>query len=432
MPALVQAEGTQLNVSAGSDVSLPALTEHVGGGTDLQAGATVNAPALQAFRDATFTAATGAGFNAPSLTDVRGSTLNLEPGFGFTVGSLSNVDGARFFVSGGLSFHKVTATAMAGTYFESQTILEADGADSVLDLSALQSLVADDDTHGTDTLTVRAEAGGRVDLSNLDSVSTNNRMLFHVQSQSEIDLSSLQAVGSGQYEFRVEAEGKLSLGDFTVTNASEFNINDATSVVDVAGSLLLDNPSVFDVATGGGVSVGGNFSFATEDEAAFQIDDGVLAMEGAGSFASPQWLEVGGEDLGLPATPLAVPGENGNFAVGKLVIGQAGQSTVVELVDAWDNGNRTSFECLYLPGFGGDGMEMYGDSTLNIGSINVYAYLDNDWVHLNSLFTGGVTAVDFAALVTDPEADGTIVVPEPASLGLLAVGALALLRRRRD
>jgi len=241
----------------------------------------------------------------------------------------------------------------------------------------------------------------------------------------------LQAVGAGAYEFRVEAEGTLLLGDFTVTNNATFTINDATSVVDVAGSLLLDGPSVFDVATGGGVRVGGNFSFATQAETAFGCDDGILAMAGAGTWAAPQWLEVGGQDLGVPTTPGVVPGDNGNFAVGKLVIGRLGQATVVELVDAIDNGNRGSWEALYLPGFGGDGLELFGGSSLNIGSLNVYAFLDGQWVHLNALFTGGVTSIDFGTLVSDPEADGTIVIPEPATAMLLAPALLILRRRRR-
>ena len=424
LPALAQASGTTFDIGSGSTLTANALTGHLGGSTNLQTNATFNATALQQMRNATLSAENGATFNAPALTDVAGSTLNLDPGFTFTSGVLNNIDNSRFFVSGGLAFLDVSATAMTGTYSDSQTVIRAEGAGSSINLSSLTSLSLNDNTSYTDTLTVRAGAGGKVDLSGVDTVSTNDKILFHVQSQSEIDLSSLQAVGGGQYEFRVEAEGTLKLGDFTVTNNSAFNINDATSVVNIGGSLLLDNPSTFNVATGGGVSVAGNFSFATTSETAFQSDDGILTMNGSGTFASPQWLEVGGQDLGLPTSPLDVLGDDGNFAIGQLVVGQDGQFTVVQLADAIDNGNRSSFEALYLPGLGGDGLEIFGGSVLNIESINVYAFLDGNWTHLNSLFTGGITEIELSSLVSDPEANGTIIVPEPATPALLALGLI--------
>jgi hypothetical protein len=71
-------------------------------------------------------------------------------------------------------------------------------------------------------------------------------------------------------------------------------------------------------------------------------DPSTIALQGAGTFASPRVLEVGGADLGQPA--------------------------LVSLIDAIDNGNRNSLEALYLPGFGDDGLHMRGGSTLIITS----------------------------------------------------------------
>ena len=443
LPALSQADGTQFEVGSGTTLSANAMTGHVGGRTNLQTNATLNATSLQTMRNVVFTASSDATFNAPALTDVQGSTLNLDPSFTFITGPLANVDGARFFISGGLNFAAVTDTVMVNSHDGNQTVLQADGNGSVLDLSSLSQLTINDQyAYGVRTYTVLASAGGKVDLSNVDTVSTNDKILVHAQSQSTIDLSSLQAVGGGVYEFRVEAEGTLLLGDFTVTNSTTFNINDVTSNVVIGGSLLLDSPAAFNVATGGGVSVAGNFSFAITDETAFQSDDGILTMNGTGTFGNPQYLEVGGQDLGLPGTdfgvggdafdPFVTIGDNGNFNLGKLVVGVDGSpATVVELIDAIDNGNRLSPEALYLPGLGGDGLEIFGGSSFNIESINVYAFLDGEWVHLNSLFAGGITQIALSSVISDPEANGFIVIPEPTTIALFGLGGLALLRRRR-
>lgn len=440
--SLNQTDNAQFDVRSGQTLAVNALADAGGGSVDLATGATLNATSLQALRNATLNAATGAVFNAPTLADVSGSTLNLDDGFAFTTAPLAQVDGSHLFVSGGLNFNAVSDSNFVGAYSGSRTVLQADGAGSVLDLSSLSQIALDESTSFGDTLSIVASAGGAVLMPNVDTVSTNDGLLFHVRSQSTIDLSSLQAVGGGRYEFRVEAEGTLLLGDFTVTNDTTFNIDDATSNVVVSGSLLLDGPAEFNVATGGGLAVAGNFSFAGDDEAAFQSSSGVLTMNGSGSFGDPQYLEVGGQDLGLPGVdfgdptdvnnPFVTIGDSGNFNLGKLVIGAGGQSpTVVELLDAIDNGNRQSTEALYLSGIGGDGLEIFGGSTLNIESIDVYAFLDGEWTHLNALFDDGVTQIPLGSIVSDPEADGFVVVPEPATLALLAMGGLLAIRRRR-
>ncbi|MBN1845582.1 MAG: PEP-CTERM sorting domain-containing protein [Sedimentisphaerales bacterium] len=171
------------------------------------------------------------------------------------------------------------------------------------------------------------------------------------------------------------------------------------------------------------------------DETAFHRTAGILAMDGAGTVAHPQFLEVGGEDLGLPADladPAVIPGDNGNFALGQLLVGQEGQATVVSLLDAIDNGNRKGLEALYLPGFGGDGLQILGGSTLVINAIRVYAFLDDQWLCLNGRFTGDVARISMSSLTDNPAANGFIAIPEPATWSLLALAGMAFLRRRRS
>ena len=166
--------------------------------------------------------------------------------------------------------------------------MAADGFGAVLDLSSLTTFTANETSSFADTLTVLAENSGKVDMSSVTNLSHERPIANQARpSMGEVDLSSLQSV-TGATFFTVDAESTLKLGNFTVTGNTTFNINDATSIVQVAGSLLLDAPAVFNVATAGGVSIGGNFSFASQDETTFNMEDGILKMVGAGTFGSPQ------------------------------------------------------------------------------------------------------------------------------------------------
>ena len=141
-------------------------------------------------------------------------------------------------------------------------------------------------------------------------------------------------------------------------------------------------------------------------------------MDGSGTFADPQFLEVSGLDLGA-----IDPANNGNFGFGQLVVGDIAQATVVELIDVLDNANRQSPEALYLFGLGGpDGLHVLGGSTLVMNHINVYAFIGGQLTHLNALFGSDLTI---------PFDQGFLRVPEPSMLFLVAVASAFSLQRRR-
>ena len=411
VPKLKNAATLLFTMQPGSTLNLPELIAQTGGAYDLPAGATVNLPKLATATGTTFSISDPAAtLNAPLLANVNNSFLNI---------------------SGGAQLALPGVTNYVGTGFASGTFMSAAGPGTLLDLSGLEAIDGYSDYYPAHVRTISASDGGKIDLSGVTSLrggAGDDKLRISVSSSGVIDLSSLQSVPVGTAVFDVEAEGTLKLGNFTVTGNSTFNINDVTSVVDVAGSLLLDSVAVFKVATGGGLSVGGNFSFATQNETAFTTSSGILAFDGAGTFGSPQFLEVGGLDAGT-----GDPGNSGNFGIGQLVIGTDDQTTVVSLVDVIDNGNRASPEALYLFGLGGpDGLLLRNGSTLVIDNIPVYAWVNGGWIRLNDLFTGGANSIDFGLLTNNPADSGFVAIPEPASLGLLAFSGLAIIRRRKN
>ena len=259
-----------------------------------------------------------------------------------------------------------------------------------------------------DQLDIIAETGGRIDLSSLATVAPVSG-------------------GSGQTHFTVQNAGVMVFGDVPLVENAHFMVTDLGSVLDINGSVQLSTGS-FTIAGGATVAVSGNFAHEYTDEAALQATNAILHMDGVGTFADPQFLEVAGEDRG----PID-PENSGNFGYGQLIIGTDDQWTVVSLLDVFDNENRGSPEALYLFGLGApDGLLLKGGSTLVIGKIPVYAFIDGEWVKLQGLFSGGVTTVDFAAMTANPADRGFVTtLPEPATLSLLALGGLLVVRRRR-
>jgi len=410
VPKLANAESLFFTMQPGSSLSLPELISQTGGSHIVPAGGSVS---------------------APKLTTATGTTINIsDAAASFSAPLLSNINNSFVNLSGGARLMLPLVTHYVGTAFAGGTFFSAQGVGTLLDLANLQTIDSYVNPYPVQIRTLSATDGGVVDLSSVTTLkggSGDDWLQVRVGSSGMIDLSALQSVSVGNVRFDVDAEGTLKLGDFTVTGNTTFNINDVTSTVQVAGSLLLDSPSHFNVATGGGISVGGNFSFATTDETAYQSSSGILTMTGMGTFGSPQYLEVGGLDAGL-----GDPGNNDNFGLGQLIIGTDAQATVVSLVDLIDNGNRAGPESLYLFGLGGpDGLMLRGGSTLVIDNIHAYAWVNGDWLLLNDLFTGNITQIDFGAITNNPADAGFIVIPEPATIGLMMMGGVMLSCRRR-
>ena len=120
-----------------------------------------------------------------------------------------------------------------------------------------------------------------------------------------------------------------------------------------------------------------------------------------------QWatLEVAGEDMGF-----STAGFTDNFALDTLQIGSESDVARVQLVDLFDN----------QPAW--DGSEAFYVKTLIVGTNSL---LDLNGLHI--YYQQGIFGDD--ALLTGGEVTA-LAIPEPATLGLLLMGGLVLLRRR--
>jgi len=127
-----------------------------------------------------------------------------------------------------------------------------------------------------------------------------------------------------------------------------------------------------------------------------------LVFEGGEGVIDP--FEVAGQDFGLTET-----GFVDNFALGTLQLGGDNGIGHVCLVDLFDNQpDWLGTEALYV-----DSIILGEDSLLDLNGLNVYYRSFVDMGGTIDLSGGSFSQV-----------------PEPATLGLLAFGGLAVLRRR--
>jgi len=239
------------------------------------------------------------------------------------------------------------------------------------------------------------------------------------QTGGEVNLRSLTTVQGYTY-FEANAGGVLRFGDLAMTSGMDIKAGGLESKIAVS-SLTLDTSAAVKMTDGAAFEVAGSFQNAMTNAAAFGMDTGILRFCGVGSA----WMEAAGQDAGDSIT-------SGNFGMMQLVIGAPTlAATKVFLTDIYDNDGlgQDGREALYLFGSGGiDGLELYGGSQLILGDVPVYAFLDGAMVNLHSLFGPGERIIPFNASGGN---EGFLVIPEPATMLLLAWGGAVLLRRRR-
>jgi hypothetical protein len=307
--------------------------------------------------------------------------------------------------------------------------LQASGAGSLLDLSSVETLNAGFNAAGNDHIyqTIIADDGGVIDLTGVQTIQgpsgSDDKLNFFINTGGSINLGNLRTISSassGEVNFSLNS-GELSLGNVLLNANATINVEGGAyfyaagiaanspvtlkighpdDLVKIDGNLDLKNLLKIDAQEiGCTLKVAGNFTHDYTDETEVELGDATLHLDGG---SVEQILEVGGLDVDVQVGFLT----NENFGFGQLIVGQDGQPTVVRLRDAVDNGNNHDLcnqpEALYLFGTIGDhpnGLRILGGSVLILDGINLYAYQDGSWVHINSLFAPG--ADEFAEIGFD-------------------------------
>jgi len=420
LDSLVSADRVWFDLNHGDgpgQVEAPSLQTLTNSSIDTQVGVSLNWPSLVRLTSVPLSLADGASFVAEALTQFDGSSsyVTITPLRTFTTGGLEHVNNARFHVRDGATWGVVTGDFAADSYSSTgvwsrtgqvynrdatytHDLFTAGGADSVLDLSSLQSLTAgfNDGDEDYNIQQIRAWDGARIDLSGVQTVtapaqrdsSDDDRLDFIVSGGGEIDLSGLRTINSAGYgrtRLDLSTGGHVILGDLVKTDRVDFRVNDMASSLRVEGNLNLWSSSSVAAALLSRVEITHSLLFHHTDESKIGWDDAYVHMCGTGL----QMLEIGGQDNGLPTDF----GGSGNFGIGQLTVGDPDRPTTVELVDMVDNGNREEGrETLYLYGLGinEDGLVIHEGSKLIVDYLDAYAWMDGQWVHLNDWLVDGM------------------------------------------
>ena len=355
------------------EFDLPALEEAGGTKFVLADGTRLNMPSLTRLSDEYVGSSFEWGFNstvfAPNLTEFINSDLALSPGRVLEAPSFTDIYASRLAVSGGSTLEVAAPSYDTPADWRwSPTLFSADGAGSLLDLSTMQNL------------RVRYGAGRAYNYSAV----ANNRGV--------IDWSGLDTITGPEESddwlaMSANAGGALRLGNVVAWRQVRFSVNGDDSRLAAAG-LYLKPIVVLGVTDQGILSVHGDFLFENTDPNSIFVENAYFQLNGT----DPQRLELGGNDLG----PLGSTARN--FGYSQLIIGDANQTSAVQLVDTIDNGQRGAggdAECLYLYGVDGAGLRLLNGSRLVLKGLNVYAMANGSMQDLGSLIPQGENSVPF-------------------------------------
>ena len=371
MPGLQSVATTTFSVGASDTLSLPKAQALSSCAINLGDGARMDLPQLQSYTSGSVTWGFNGTLNTPMLTDVSLSSISWQPGQNLIAPLFTNIYGAQLLVNGGdtgrvaaVSYNTPSSWQWYGTLFS------ADGAGSLLDLSTVAAMT----TH-------YCNWGGY-----------GYRYMVNANNNGVIDLSGLTTLTGPEYsdrllEFNVSNGGAARFGNVSLYSYLTLNASGTSSLLEFEGIYARSTVKI-GVNAKAIIDSKGDFLYENTDPNSIVIEGAYFQMDGA----RPQRLEVGGRDLGAGGA------SSRNFGYSQLIVGSTNQSSVVNLVDTLNNGNRGAGgtpEALYLYGQDGAGLSLYNGSRLALNGINCYAFVNGQMKRLNDLIPAGTNSVAF-------------------------------------
>jgi hypothetical protein len=225
------------------------------------------------------------------------------------------------------------------------------------------------------------------------------------------------AGSSGAYEIQ---NGSLTAAVLNVglEGSGTFKISGSGASVTVRQRLHFGEDGSFESAGAVIHMTGSDFENQSTDANAL-ADLSHLSLVFEGGTAAYDQFEVAGRNCG---------GFTGNFALGGLILGGASVGQV-KLVDLIDNGNRLAEfgECLFV-----SQLTINSGSSLDLNGLRLFVSGDAREALQGYLDDGSIFDGTGGPVVIGYDADNNWThIPEPATIGLLMLGALAALRRKR-
>ncbi len=309
----------------------------------LPENSTLSLPALRDWYAGSINVPTGGSYHLPKLTALTYGTIALGADQTLDVPNLSVIDNTRISLSGGsqlsLPVSRYSATGIPGN----QTLFSVTGENSLLDLSSLRIL--DDnwnDGTGTAYIHVMQVTDGRIDLSNLETVSTpyrsEDRLHFVQRENGKIDLDNLLLVSSSGGQVRFDTDktawelpkvAELTNALFVLPDASTLDLpalrswSGGTINVPSGGTLRLPELTSF---TWGTINLGADQQLTSP--LLSNIDNSRIAL-------------TDGAQLSLPVTHYSATGIYGD----RTLFSVSGEQTRLDLSslrsinDAWNDNN---------------------------------------------------------------------------------------------
>jgi hypothetical protein len=380
--AFFQSSGTVDAVNMTVDGS-PAT--HTGGTLTLTGDLTVTAGALYLLN-----MLTGTGDLAVTGDINITSTSVPSVGATFAWGSDNTALSAdRIVLSGPTSGHMVAPALGIGFDFDLDELTDGtlfdDGNGSTLvglDGGALVIINGATLTHDTGTEAIK--------IVKIGLAQTGAAPTYEISSTAALNTDYLMVAHSGSGTLEIQS----TTADITVAELLHFGDGGSLSITSADGTITMDTAD-FD-------------NRSTSDTNMAGLNN--LALLFVGDATSYDLLEVACEDLGSSES-----GFSNNFALDQLLVGDA-TSGMVQLVDAFDN--STGDDALYV-----DYLFVDADSTFDFNDIMVYCH--------SYEFETGSTIIGSSGYLEIVGGGRMAPVPEPATMGLLALGALGMLKRRR-